>query len=461
MVPRTTTGKRDMANHTYDVVIIGGGNGGMGVTVPTRHAGLKVAMVEAWQMGGTCPNRGCTPKKILVAAAHALDEISRAGEHHIEVGPAKLDWAGLIDREKHMIAHIPGSLSGAMQRRGVHVVHGHGHFVTPNAIKAGGHIYEAEHIVIATGSKPRPLAFPGAELMITSDDVLSDRQQPRDVVFIGGGVIAFEFSHVYARAGTRVTILQAGGRFLNRHDTDAVDHVVAVTRRIGVDVRGGIDVKRVEPAGDRLRVVFEEDGMERTIEADKIINGAGRVANTDGLDLESGQVAIDHGRLPHDDHLRSTSNKAVWIVGDALPDAPQLSPLATYEGRLVGQNIAEGPKHKPDYSSVPACLYTIPTLSSVGIDEEDAREQGLDVHIAVNDMHEWLSGRTFNEPLAWSKVISERATGRILGAHIIGHGGEELVHTFAFAMRHGITTAGFADMVYAFPTFAADMRYMV
>ena len=450
-----------MANHSYDVVIIGGGNGGMGVTVPTRHAGKTVALLEPAELGGTCSNRGCTPKKVLVAAAHALDAIARAGAHHIDVGPAKLDWAALIDREKQIIAPIPGSLSDAMEKRGVHLVRAHGHFVTPNAVRAGGAIYEAENIVIATGSRPRPLAFPGAELMITSDEVLGDRQQPRDVVFVGGGVIAFEFAHVYARAGTKVTILQAGGRFLPRHDADAVERILEETRRLGIDARGGIAVKAIAAIGDRLRVTFEEDGMERTVDADRVVNAAGRVANTEGLDLESGEVASERGRLLHDDHLRSTSNHAVWIVGDALSDTAQLSPLATYEGRLVGQNIVDGPKHRPDYSAVPACLYTIPGVASVGLTEEDARDRGLDVHVAVNDMREWLSGRTFAESTAWAKVISERASGRILGAHIVGHGGEELIHLFALAMRHGITTADFGAMVYAFPTFAADMRHMV
>ena len=450
-----------MANYSYDVVIIGGGNGGMGVTVPTRHAGLKVAMLEPAELGGTCSNRGCTPKKVLVAAAHALDTIARAGAHHIDVGPAHLDWAALIGREKRMIAPIPDSLSSAMEKRGVHLVRAHGHFVAPNAVRAGGHIYEAGNIVIASGSRPRPLAFPGAELTITSDDVLSQTLQPRDVVFIGGGVIAFEFGHIYARAGTRVTILQAGGRFLPRHDAGAVEQILAETRRLGIDVRGSIGVKAIAPVGDRLRVTFEEDGMERTVDADRVVNGAGRIANTEGLDLESGEVALDRGRLLHDEYLRSTSNKAVWIVGDALPDTPQLSPLATYEGRLAGHNIVDGPKHRPDYAAIPACLYTIPAVASIGLTEEDARDRGLDVHVAVSDMHDWLSGRTFAETVAWAKVISDKDSGRILGAHIVGHGGEELIHVFALAMRHGITTADFGDMVYAFPTFAADMRHMM
>ncbi len=188
-------------------------------------------------------------------------------------------------------------------------------------------------------------------------------------------------------------------------------------------------------------MIFEEDGIERTLDADRVVNGAGRIANTEGLDLESGQVAIDHGRLLHDDHLRSTSNKAVWIVGDMLSDTAQLSPLATYEGRLVGRTSSTARNTSRTIPRSPSASTPSLRCASVGLTEEDARDRGLDVHVAVNDMREWLSGRTFAEPVAWTKVISERATGRILGAHIIGHGGEELIHVFALAMRHGITTA--------------------
>ncbi len=153
-----------MATRSLDVVILGGGNAGMGVTVATREAGLKVAMIEPGLLGGTCPNRGCMPKKALVAAAHALDEIERAKAHHISVGKPSLDWAALIDREKAMIAGIPGSLADLMNRRGVEVIRDRGRFAGPNAIAVDGEILEAKHIVIATGSKPRRLPFPGAEL---------------------------------------------------------------------------------------------------------------------------------------------------------------------------------------------------------------------------------------------------------------------------------------------------------
>src|SRR5215471_8854157 len=343
-----------MPTRSFDVVIIGGGNAGMGVTVATREAGLTVAMLEPDLLGGTCPNRGCMPKKVLVAAAHALDEIERAKAHHITVGKPSLDWAALIDREKAMIAGIPDSLGNLMNRRGVEVIRGRGRFAEPNAVAVGEETLEAKHIVIATGSTPCRLPFPGAELMITSDDVLNERRLPASVVFVGGGVIALEFSHVYARAGAKVTILEALPRLLDSMDADAVGQLRTATERIGVAIHAGVEIRRVERAGDRLRIVYREGGSERTVEAERVVNGAGRVADVDGLDLAAGNVALERGQIALDASLRA-SNTSVHACGDAVATSPQLSPIATYEGRIVGRNIVDGPRHTPDYRSVPAC----------------------------------------------------------------------------------------------------------
>jgi glutathione reductase (NADPH) len=167
-----------MTAEQFDVVILGGGNASIGVTSPARRAGMSVALIEARDLGGTCPNRGCTPKKILVAAGHALHEIERAGIHKIAVGKPKLDWASLIEREKDMIKDIPANLARAMEKREVHVIKGEAAFAAPDTIRVGDRLLQARHIVIATGSKPRPLPIPGAEHMITSDEMLSERKQP-------------------------------------------------------------------------------------------------------------------------------------------------------------------------------------------------------------------------------------------------------------------------------------------
>jgi len=450
-----------MPSEKLDVLILGGGNAGMGVTVPTRAAGLSVAMVEERDLGGTCPNRGCTPKKVLVAAAHALHEIEQARVHCIKVGEPHLDWAALIDREKHMISHIPGSLGHLMESRGVAVLRDHAVFVGHNAVRVGERTIEAKHIVIATGSKPRALSIPGADHMITSDEVLSERTLPRDVVFVGGGVIALEFGHVYARAGARVTILEVLPRLLPAMDADAVARVHAESERIGIHIQTSVQVKQIQSFDGRLRVTYEHGGKERTVEADRVVNGAGRVANVDTLDVEVGNVQHAGGRIAVDEFLRSTSNPSVHVCGDVLWTSAQLSPIATYEGRIVGRNVVEGPKHKPDYASIPSCVYTVPALASVGLTEAAAKEKGHEFEVHTNDMLGWLSARTYAETAAWAKVLVDKTTDKILGAHMMGHGGEELIHIFAFAMAHGITAGRIVDTVYAFPTFSADIKSML
>ena len=368
-----------MNTEKFDVVILGGGNAGIGVTGPVRRAGMSVAMIESHDLGGTCPNRGCTPKKVLVA----------------------------------------------------------------------------------TGSMPRRLPIPGAEHMITSDEMLSERELPGSVIFVGGGVISLEFGHVYARAGADVTILEALPQLLPAMDVDAVARIQTESERIGIRVKTGVSVKRIEPANNRLRVVFTRQGAEHAAEADRVINGAGRVANVDTLDLAAGRVEHGNGRVAVDCHLRSTSNPAVYVCGDALPISPQLSPIATYEGDIVGRNIVEGPKYSPDYGSMPTSVYTVPALAAVGLTEAVAHQKGYAIKVHSNDMHDWFSARTYAETVAWSKIIVDQATGRILGAHFVGHAGEELVNVFGLAMRFGITATQIKDTVYAYPTFSSDIKHML
>jgi glutathione reductase (NADPH) len=444
----------------YDIVILGGGNAGFGVSAVAAEAGKRIAFIEERDFGGTCPNRGCTPKKILVAAAHALRAIEIAKVHGIEVGQPTLNWARLIDREKAMIASIPEKMAELAGKRG-DVYRGHARFVGPNSVAVGDEVLEAEHIVIATGSKPRPLAIPGAAHLITSDDVLSERELPGEVVFIGGGVIAMEFSHVYARAGAKVTILEVMPNVLAGLDADAVAEVRKESERIGIAIKTDVEVAEIEHTDGRLRVCYHHDGKEATIMADRVVNGAGRVANVDTLDLDAGNVRHDNVRIEIDGYLRSVSNPAVWVCGDALVSSAQLSPLATYEGQVVGRNIVNGPKEQPDYRTIPSCVFTVPALASVGLTLAQADKEGLKVKVSVNDMRDWFSGETYGETVAWAKVLTEESSGRILGAQMVGHSGEELIHLFALAMQHGITAADLKSTVFAFPTFSADIKSML
>ena len=450
-----------MTEERFDVVILGGGNAGIGVTGPARRAGLSVAMIEARDLGGTCPNRGCTPKKVLVAAGHALHEIERVSVHRIAVGKPKLDWAALIEREKAMIKDIPGDLARAMDRRQVEVIRGDAKFEGPDRIRVVDRLLKAGHIVIANGSRPRPLPIPGAEHMITSDEVLSGRERPASVIFIGGGVISLEFAHVYARAGTNVMILEALPQLLPAMDKDAVVQLAAESDRIGIQIMTGVNVLRVEPARTRLRVVFTLRGVEHVAEADRVVNGAGRVANIDTLDLAAGQVDHENGRISVDRHLRSTSNPRVYVCGDAVPISPQLSPIATYEGDIVGRNIVEGPKYSPDYWGTATSVFTVPALAAVGLTEGAARQKGFVFDVHVNDMLGWFSAKTYAETVSWSKIIIDRESDHILGAHILGHEGQELINIFGLAIKFGITARQLREHLYAYPSFSADIKHML
>ncbi len=297
--------------------------------------------------------------------------------------------------------------------------------------------------------------------MITSDEVLSEREQPREVVFVGGGVIAFEFAHLYARAGTKVTVLEVLPRFLQALDQDAVAQILRESERIGIALHAGVEVKAIARRGRRFTVTFEQDGASRTIAAHRVVNGAGRIPDVDELDLAAGNVRLSDGRIECDEYLRSASNPAVHVCGDASSGALQLSPVATYEGDIVGRNIVKGPVAKPDYSCIPSCVFTVPALASVGLTGQAAREANRAVKVETKDMQDWMSARAYNEHVAWAKVIEEDGSGRILGAHIVGHSGEELIHLFAFAMKFGITASDLRDTVYAFPTYAADVKNMV
>lgn len=448
-----------MTNH-YDIIILGGGNAGFGVSAVAAEAGKRIAFVESADFGGTCPNRGCTPKKVLVAAAHALHEIELAAEHGITVGAPSLDWSKLIARERAMVDFIPDAMAGVAGKRG-DVYRGEARFTGPNSIDVNGETLDAENIVIATGSKPRALPITGADLMITSDEVLSDDVQPEEVIFIGGGVIALEFAHVYQRAGTNVTILEVMPQLLPNMDVDAVAVVRSETERLGVKVHTGAVVKGVVRTGDRLTVQVEVDGQAQTLNADRVINGAGRVANVDTLDLAAGNVQHDGAAIELDDFLRSTTNPSVWVAGDALVRSAQLSPLATYEGRIVGRNIVEGPTVKPDYAVVPGAVFTVPAFATVGLTERAAADAGIEVRVEINDMREWFSGKSYAETVAWAKVLIDRKTDEIVGAHLVGHHGEELIHTFALAMRHGITASALRDSFFAFPTFSSDIKNLL
>ena len=451
----------DLTVSNFDLLVLGAGNAGQAAAGIAREAGWSVGIVEARDFGGTCPLRGCVPKKVLVAAAGVLDQISTASAHGITVGAPTLDWAKLIERKRGFVRGVPESMEASLAKQGIEVIHGRGRFTGRNAVDVDGRAITARKLVIATGSKPRELDFPGGALAITSDDILELPQLPTSVVFIGAGVIAFEFAHVFARAGTRVTMLELGAQPLASLEYDAVSQLVGASRALGIDLFTRVTVQRIERARGGFEVHYEHDGQMRTIETALVANGAGRIADLDSLGLENAGIEREGVGVKLDSYLRSVSNQDVFVAGDAITTKPQLSAVATYEGKIVGRNLTSESLQAPDYSWIPSAVFTIPVLASVGRTEARAREDGVSLAVSVNDMREWRSARTYSESVAYAKVLVDKDNGTIVGAHLVGHGAAETIHVFALAMRYGIPASGLRDMVYAYPTFSSDIKFML
>ncbi len=443
----------------YDLIVLGAGNAGLAAAGIARAADQSILVVEGRDVGGTCAIRGCVPKKVLVAAAEALDVVRRASVHHIRVGEVALDWASLIEREQGFVAGVPAEFAASLRKRGIDLLRGHARFVAENAIEVDGKRVTADKFVVATGSSPRKLVLPGIEDVITSDDLLQLASQPRSVVFIGAGVVALELGHVLTRAGSEVTMLEFGERPLMRNDPEQVAELERINDIIGIDIRTEARVHSIAREGDRFIVRYAQHGQDHQITTDVVVNGAGRVANLD-LDLDKANIAFDGRTLNLSPGLRSTDNPRVYFAGDAVPGRPQLSPVATYEGRIVGHNLVNDDDEEPSYDAIPSAIYAVPSLATVGLTEAQARARGLDFDVKTNDMRSWRSARTYGEEAAWAKVLLDE-DGRILGAHLVGHGAPETIHTFAAAIEHGWTREELRSRVYAYPTFHADLKHLV
>jgi glutathione reductase (NADPH) len=454
-----------MTLESFDLVVIGGGNAGVAAAGVARRAGWDVALVEEDLLGGTCPNRGCVPKKVLVAACEVVDHARRAAGHGVS-GELRIDWDALQARRRSIVDPIPASTEASLVERGVELVRGRARFVAPRTVAVGDRHLVGRKVVIATGSTPRPLLFPGADLVATSDAFLSMPRVPRTAAFVGAGVIGMELAHVLARAGCeRVILLELGPRALPQADADVVDVLVAHGRTLGIELRTNVQIRSIareggsEGADGGGRFAIELDG-ERLV-VDRVFHGAGRVPRLDGLDLAAAGLTLERGRVALGPDLRCTEDRDVAIVGDAAPGLPQLSPLATSLGRLVGRNLVEDRADTPNLAAVPSCVYTIPTLAQVGLTEERARERGLDVTVKRTDgMTGWISSRTHHEACASSKVLIGR-DGQLVGAHLLGHGAEETIHLFAMAMRHRISAADLAAGDAAYPTFSSDVKWLL
>lgn len=448
-----------MEKFDFDLIVIGSGSAARSVAFPVRAAGWKVAMIDSRPFGGTCALRGCDPKKVLVGAAEAIDHVSRMRNRGVAGSPA-IDWADLMAFKRTFTDPYPDTLLTRLQSEGITAIHDRARFLSSNSLDVGGATFHFKHGVIATGARPAPLGIPGEQLVKVSDDFLELETLPRNILFIGGGYIAFEFAHIAARAGVSVTIAHRGAAPLENFDRDLVARLVTRTRELGVDVRLGARVTAIRRVGEGFSVKIEVDATTKELSADLVVHAAGRTPNIEDLNLAAAQVAHGKHGILVNEYLQSTCSN-IYAAGDAAASGGlPLTPVAGYEGSVVAHNLLNSSKQTTEAVPVPSVVYTIPPLATVGLTEEAARRQQKPVKVKLTDTSEWYSSRRIGESCSGAKVLTEPGTGRILGAHLLGPSAEETINLFALAMRFGLTTADLKQMLFAYPTHASDVEYL-
>jgi len=451
------SGRRSKPMSDFDVIVIGTGVTGQTVAEELARGGKRVAIVDRREYGGTCTLRGCEPKKVLFTAAEVVERAA-AQEGRGSAGDLRLDWPAVIAFKRTFTDSAPQGIEAYLKDAGVETLHGTARFTGEARLAVDGAVHTAGHIVVATGARPAPLGVEGENLVLTSEDFMAADDLGQRIVFIGGGYISMEFAHVAAAAGAAVTVCHRGAAVLKGFDPDLAAMLAESYRRAGIEVRTEARVRGVEREGDSLAVVLE-DGMR--LAADMVVHGAGRVPDLDALDLEAAGVSFGSRGVAVDDQLRSVTNPRVWAAGDAADCGLPLTPVGIAQGRVVVRNILGPGAAAYDPVVTPSVVFSDPPLAAVGLTEDLAAAQGLDVRAPLIDRTAWASSRRIGARVAGAKVLVEQGAGRIVGAHLLGQHAEEVINVFAAAIAGGLTADDLKAMPWAYPTAGSEIVYLV
>jgi glutathione reductase (NADPH) len=446
---------------TFDLVVIGTGDGGTSAALVCAKAGWKVATVDSRPYGGTCALRGSDVKKVLYGAAEAEDWMRRMKGKGIE-GEVRVSWPDLMAFKKTFVESFPDYLEKEFGEAGIETLHGKAKFVSEDGVRVGADILKAEHILVAPGSIPVPLRMEGAEFVVDSEAFMEMEDLPKRIVFIGGGYVSFEFAHIASRAGSEVHIVEVAERPLKGLDEDMVDELVRLSEDMGMRILTGTEIIRIVKKGGEYLVTIRHEGKESDMEADLLVHGAGRVPDLEGLDLDAANVERDGPGIRVNEYLQSTSNPRVYAAGDAASHKRiMLAAQASVESHIAASNMMKGNHSVPDFRVLPRVLFTIPKIASVGLTEAEARQAGYEFETSVIDTTSWYTYRRTNERTASVKILVDKKEGTILGAHALSNEADELINQFALAMQFRLKTEDIKKTSFGYPSTASDMVYMI
>lgn len=450
----------------FDLLVLGGGTGGYVAALRAAQLGMKVGVVEKDKLGGTCLHRGCIPSKSFLRSAEVFHELNHAAFFGLKAEGVGVDFPGVVARKDKIVGNLHKGVQGLLKKAGVTVIHGTGTLMAPSIFAPNGWVsarladdemekIEAEHILIATGSRPRTLGIAvDGKRTFTSDEILVHEVLPRRLVIIGGGAIGMEWASLYSDFGAEVTVLEALPRILMNEDPEVADEVAKLFRRRKVNIVTGCRVltDAVAVADGEVRIPYELEGKQETVAADALLVSAGREPVSQGVGLESfDKIKVGKGYI-HVDEYQRTGQKGIYAIGDVVGGG--LAHVAAHQGIIAVEHMAGRHPHPLDITRVPRCTYTRPEVAAVGLTEQQARDKGHEVKVGRFPFRGIGKALVFGEIDGFAKVVADARTGELLGAHLVGPHATDLISEAGLALLLNATAWELTVNVHPHPTLA-------
>ncbi len=445
-----------MRDYDFDLFVIGGGSGGVRAARIAGKLGARVGLCEGAQLGGTCVNLGCVPKKLMVYAALTPGHVEDAAGYGWTVGDPVLDWATLIRHKDREILRLNGIYERLLEGAGVEIYAGFGRLVGPHQVEVNGETLTAARILICTGGWPSKPSIPGADLAITSNEVFHLERRPERVLVVGGGYIATEFAGIFNGLGSEVVQIYRGPLFMRGFDDDVRHFLADEMRKKGVDLRFDCNVTALESRGNQRLATFTtgEDAL-----FDCVFFATGRRPRTVDMGLEAVGVETDEkGAIVVNEDFQ-TNVSSVYAVGDVI-DRMALTPVALAEGMILARRLFATTDREMSYENVPTAVFSDPNVGTVGLSEGDARELYEDVVVYASSfrpMKHTMSGR---REKTFMKLVVDGESDRVLGCHMVGPDAGEIIQGFAVALNCGATKTQFDQTIGIHPTAAEEFVTM-
>ncbi len=446
-----------MSTYDYDLFVIGAGSGGVRAARMAASMGVRVAITEDKYLGGTCVNVGCVPKKLFVYASQFQEAFNDASGFGWNVGDTAFDWPTLRDRKNEEILRLNGIYRNLLVNSGCHLIEGRGSLVDDHTVEVDGQQYTAERILVATGGWPFIPDIPGKEHIISSNEVFYLEDFPKRAVVVGGGYIAVEFAGIFAGLGVDTHLIYRGDLFLRGFDRDLREFVAQEVEKKGVNLHFNNNIEAIEKQVDGSLLLTLSDGSQQV--TDCVLYATGRVPNVVGLGLETLGIAQQkNGAIIVNDTFQ-TNVPSIYAIGDVI-DRVQLTPVALAEGMALVRHLYQQGSAQVDYDLIPTAVFCQPNIGTVGLSEEQAREQGIDIDIYRSEFRAMKHTMSGNTERTLMKMIVDKITDKVLGVHMVGPDAGEIIQGMGVALKAGATKAVFDATIGIHPTAAEEFVTM-